>query len=222
MRFDIYRPIHKALRLNLSKLLVTLGSTDFRNDAAATEAIAALRQQIALSRSHLGHEERFIHPLLEDLSEDPLQELEADHSHHRQSLDQLDELACAIEDAEAGERLILGHSLYLQFSRFLAEDLLHMAEEETSTLALLHRHFTDAELQEIEGRIVADHPPEKLMGTLSLMIPGMNLPERVEFLRGIKASAPPEAFEAIVENAAKPSLPSSEWDLLRAQLQDAA
>jgi hypothetical protein len=222
MRFDIYRPIHKALRLSLSKLLVKLGSTDFRNEAAATEAIAALRQQIALSRSHLEHEERFIHPLLEPLTDKPLAALEADHRHHEQSLDQLDELACAIEDAEAEERLILGHSLYLQFSRFLAEDLVHMAEEETSTLALLHRHFTDAELQEIEGRIVAAHPPEKLMGTLCLMIPGMNLPERVQFLRGIKASAPPEAFKAIVENAAKPSLTSSEWNLLRAQLQDAA
>lgn len=97
-----------------------------------------------------------------------------------------------------------------------------MAEEETTTLALLHRHFTDAELQEIEGAIVAAHPPEKLMSTLTLMIPAMNMTERVGFLRGIRASAPPEAFEAVLSNAARPSLAPQEWQRLEEQLRLAA
>jgi hypothetical protein len=218
MRFDIYRPIHKALRLSLSNLLTKLGSTDFLDEAAGSEAIVALRQQVALSRSHLRYEEEYIHPLLEQRSNEPLHGLEDDHRHHEQRLTELEELAFAIESAADDEKPSLGQLLYLTFSRFVAEDLMHMAEEETTTLALLHRHFTDPELQEIEGAIVAAHPPEKLMSTLSLMIPAMNMSERVGFLRNIRASAPPEAFEAVLSNVAEPSLAPQEWQLLEKQL----
>jgi hypothetical protein len=222
MRFDIYRPIHKALRLALSNLLIKLGSTDFQDEAAATEAIGALRQQILLSRSHLHHEEEYIHPLLEARSASASGSLEADHRHHERRLSELEELASAIEWSSPEDRSKLGQMLYLQFSRFVAEDFVHMAEEETETLSLLHLHYEDRELQEIEGRIVAAQPPEKLMHTVSLMVPAMNLPERVAFLRGIKASAPPEAFEALISVAAKPSLPTQAWELVEEKLREAA
>ena len=97
-----------------------------------------------------------------------------------------------------------------------------MAEEETVTLALLWEHFSDEELCAMEGRIVGSLSPEEAAMSMQLMIPGMNRHERIRFLEFTRASAPPEAFEAIVNIFAKSALPAEDFRHLQQGLGLAA
>jgi hypothetical protein len=210
-RHDIYGPIHKGIRLALSNLVVRIGSTDFADAEATRDSIAALRRQMALSASHLAHEEEHIHTALEARAEGATLTLLADHDHHRRAFDGIEAMMQAIEAAPAEARATLGRQLYLAFSQFVAADFAHMAEEEMVILPLLHRLFSDEELIAIEGAIVAALPPEKMMVYLQLAIPAMNGPERVGFLAFVRGGAPAGAFEAILNFAVRPTLTPDDY-----------
>jgi len=211
MRHDVYGPIHKALRFALSNLLVQLGQTDFSDEAATDEALTALGRQLAISASHLRHEEDHVHGPLEARSGGATDALEAAHRHHDEAFGQLNDLMSLMKTVPASARPALGKEIYLRFSQFVAEDFAHMAHEELVTLPLLHSLFTDEELMEIEGRIVASLDPEETMAVMQLMLPAMNRTERVGFLTFARQAAPPEAFDAVINFAARPTLKREDW-----------
>ncbi|MFN3946025.1 MAG: hypothetical protein ACK4K7_13960 [Allosphingosinicella sp.] len=222
-RHDIYGPIHKGLRLALSDLLVRLGRADFADRAGSEGLLADLRRQMQLSADHLKHEEHEIHAALEARVPGAAARLEQDHDHHRDTFVEMEEAIRRVEAAEGeAERRALGRHLYLRFSRFAAEDFAHMAEEETVTLPLLHAHFTDEELIDIEARIIASCTPEDNLAYLRIMIGGMNRPERVHFLGFMRHSAPPEVFEATMNFAARPTLDPADYRHLEESLGLAA
>jgi hypothetical protein len=217
-RHDLYGPIHKGLRLALSDLLVRLGQADFAEETAAAELLGALRRQLVLSEGHLHHEEAEIHAALEARAPGSTVTLEADHDHHRRAFQSLAAAIAAVETAPAAERAAPARALYLAFGRFVAADLAHMAEEELVVLPLLHRLFSDAELIAIEARIVAAIPPEKMIEYLKLMIPAMTPAERAQFLAFVRAGAPAEVFDAILNFAARPTLAPAEYEALEVAL----
>jgi hypothetical protein len=210
-RHDLYGPIHKALRAAMGDLITQIGATDFSDPAAAADTLTALRCQVAIGAGHLHHEEEHIHAALERRAPGATGRLEADHHHHEQAFAELEQLMEAIEAATGPDRERLGRDLYLRFSHFVAADLLHMAEEETVVLPLLHSLFSDEELIEMEKRIVASIPPQEMMVIMSDMIPAMHRSERVQFLSFARKGAPPEAFDAILYQAAKPNLHQGDW-----------
>jgi hypothetical protein len=210
-RHDLYGPIHKALRAAMGDLISKIGATDFSDPAAAAVTLAALRRQVAIGASHLHHEEEQIHSALECRSPGATGRLEADHHHHEQAFAELEQLMQAIEAAAGPDRERLGRDLYLRFSQFVAADMLHMAEEETVVLPLLHSLFSDEELIEMERKIVASIPPQEMMIIMSDMIPALHRSERAQFLSFARKGAPPEAFNAILYHAAKPNLHQNDW-----------
>jgi len=221
-RHDLYGPVHKALRASLSQLMVELGQTDFTDEAEGTEAIAMVRRQLAVSASHLAHEDDHIHGALEERDPGASSVLKADHKHHRATFFDLEILLGRIEDTPPAARAPLGRILYLRFSKFVADDLAHMAEEELETLVRLHELFSDDELQAIEAAIIASVPPQERMATLGRFVPVMNRSERINFLSFARASAPPEAFDALMEGAVRPALKPDDWRHLSEGLRLAA
>ncbi|MBY8824686.1 hypothetical protein [Sphingomonas colocasiae] len=204
-RWDIYGPVHKGLRRGHCALLQRLATTDFTRDTTAL--IADLRMHLMLGETHLADEERFIHTALERHSPGAACDLERDHAHHRARFTEIEAAIDALE-AAADPRLAdeRGRTLHLLFSRFVAEDLVHMAEEEESVWPRLCALFSDVELAEIEAEIVGSLPPEIAMGFMQLMVPATNAAERAALLGGMKANAPAEAYAAVYELAARPSL----------------
>jgi hypothetical protein len=221
-RHDFYGPLHKGLRRALCGLLGKLGRTDFANPAAAAEMLAALRQQLALSAKHLHHIDVEIHSALEARAHGSTAALESVHNHHRAAFSALEAFIQSIEVAGPAERDDLGHALYLRFSQFLAEVFLHMAEEETVTLPLLHELFSDAELDAMHERIVGALAPEMAIAFMQLIIPALGNDERVEFLAVARASASPEAFDASLNFAAGPAFAPAEFARLTEGLELAA
>jgi iron-sulfur cluster repair protein YtfE (RIC family) len=206
VRHDFYGPIHKALRFALSNLLVKVGQTDFTDDAAMDETLMALGRQLSISASHLRHEEEYVHGALEARSGGATDALESAHRHHDETFGELNDLMSLMKTVPASARPAVGREIYLRFSQFVADDFAHMAHEELVTMPLLHSLFSDQELIEIEGRIIASHTPEETMAVMQILLPAMNRSERVGFLSMARQAAPPEAFDAVINFAAKPTL----------------
>jgi hypothetical protein len=213
---DFYGPIHKGLRFALCGLLTRLGAVDPADGPAVAAVLADLRLQLSISAEHLDHEAR---------APGASRALAQDHAHHRASFVALRAAMAAVEATEPRGPAL--HRLYLAFSRFVAEDLAHMAEEEEVTLPVMQALFTDEELLAIEGRIQAGIPPEALLTYARIMAPAAHPGERLAMLAGvregmIREGAPPEAFAVLLAHGVRPVLADADWDALAAGLGVAA
>jgi hypothetical protein len=224
---DIYAPVHKGLRMALSRLLIRLGAVDALERGAVATLMADLRAQMILSAAHLDHEEREIHAALEARAPGAAADLYADHDRHRASFTLIEMAIVAVEAATPDRRRAPLHRLYLAFTRFLADDLAHMAEEEEVILPVLQDLFTDGELMAIEGRIGACLTPDRMIAYAQLMIPASSPAERLALLTRaregmIRDGSQPEAFAGLLNFGAKPSLPRDQWEALVRDLDLAA
>ena len=64
-RRDLYAPIHKALRLFMTRTLSAVGSTDPADAQEVRATLVLLERLLALCEAHLHHENEFVHPALE-------------------------------------------------------------------------------------------------------------------------------------------------------------
>ncbi len=189
-RVDMYGPPHKMLRFMLGNLLVQMGATSFGDEAQAASTRATLEMALWACDSHIEHEDRHVRPALVERAPMAVGTLDTEHAEHVQQVAELRALAGALGKAtSASERQALGQTLYLHYSVFVAETLAHMAYEERVVQPLLERLFTPAELQAIEGAILASIAPQEMMTLVRYMVPALNREERAGMLGGMKANA---------------------------------
>ncbi|MFM7443754.1 MAG: hemerythrin domain-containing protein [Tabrizicola sp.] len=218
-RHDLYRAVHRGLRLGHCQVLTRLATTDFAEPAEARHAIAALRGYLDLASGHLDSEETQIHPALAARDPAALVEAESDHEDHSRAFDSLETLCRELEDATAEEAPAIGERLYLRYARFLGDDLHHMAEEETRLLGALHALFTDEELQGIEGSIVTALSWPRLCGYMGLIVGALCHRERAAMLSAMRGTMPFEVFSALMSEAVRPALSPEDWARLVSTVQ---
>jgi len=211
-RWDLYGPVHKGLRLAHAQLLIRLGSADTL--AGQRSLLADLSAHLALAASHLAHEEDVIHPALEQVRPGATAFLAAEHLRHHDRLEQLHGMIETVERCPRETRPAYWRSLYLTFAAFVAADLEHMAQEEAVTWPQLCAAFSDEELAALEMRVIGGLSPHELIAFMRIMLPAMSPDERVGLLSGMKANAPPEAYQAVIAQAAAPALTAEEYDHL--------
>lgn len=220
-RHDIYRAVHRGLRLGHCQVLTRLATTDFTAPAEAAGAIAALRGYLGLASAHLQSEESKIHPALAARDAAVLAGAEEDHDDHGLAFAELDGLCQILGQAGPAEAASVGERLYLRYARFLAEDLQHMEEEETRVLGALQALFSDEELQGIEGSIVAALSWDQLRGYMGLIIGALCQRERVGMLVAMRAGMPTEVFDALLAEAVRPALAPEDWARLLSVMSQA-
>ena len=197
-RYNIYRAIHKGLRGFMSDTLLRVGRMDVNDDGERSQAIEQLRGLLTMCAAHLVHENEFVHPAIEAAQEGGAEQTAMDHVGHVVAIRTLEQQASQFESAPPAQRAVLAAELYIDLSNFVAENLEHMAVEETHNHALLTRRFSDEELLEIEHRIVASMTPEETMAGLRWMLPHINAEGRAAMLGGMKRGAPPEVFGGVL------------------------
>jgi hypothetical protein len=202
-RWDIYGPVHKGLRLAHSQMIIRLGQADYVH--GSDQLLCDLRAHLAIAAKHLDHEEVFIHAVLASAPA-YLLVLNEQHEQHRSRLAGLNAAIERLEVATPDQRPMQGRMLYLAFSAYVAEDLEHMAHEETEIWPLLCALFTDEQLADLEMRIIATLTPEDNIAMMRMILPALSSSERAGLLGGMKAGAPPEAYAAVIEQAARPAL----------------
>lgn len=111
-------------------------------------------------------------------------------------------------------------ALYHQLSLFMAHNFEHMLIEEREHNALLWTNYTDAELQDIERRLLALMPPHEMMNGLRWMLAALTPAERSGVVCALRKNAPPAVFQAVLD-LARNHLDSAQWHkLLRALALD--
>lgn len=211
-RWDLYGPVHKGLRHSHMEMLQRLGRADFTRDVPAL--LADLGERLRLAALHLEDEERFIHSAIEARAPGGAAAVEGQHRDHHAHLSDLRAAMDRLKSAAPETAAYLGRELYLLYSRFVADDLAHMAHEEEVVWPQLCALFSDAELMDIEMQIVGSFPPEDMIAFMKIMLPALNRNELAGLLGGIKHNAPPEVHAAIIAAAARPSLPADDMAFL--------
>jgi hypothetical protein len=201
-RFDLYSAIHKALRNYMGAALLQLGRLDVTDELEVHACGATLLGLIDWLEHHLAIEERFVHGALAERQTTPLlSSLRRDHAEHERSFSLLRQDVAVLvgslgDDAEA--RRARTHHLYLSLSRFIGDNLVHMANEETELNPLLWAAFTDDDLLGIYGRILASERPEQLELSVRWLLPAVEPDERVRIVGGARAAMPAPVFEQLL------------------------
>jgi hypothetical protein len=94
-------------------------------------------------------------------------------------------------------RMICGSALTKSFVEFMIFNLSHMAKEEVLLNQALWRHYSDEELLSLNEQLVASIPPPEIALSAKWMLRGINGPEAITWLKGIKKSAPGVVFESL-------------------------
>lgn len=187
-RIDVYRNIHKAIRMMLFDLVQKSQHTEFTNASSVAALRVTVRDVFELLEGHAHKEDEFIMPLVRKASVTLEREFAEQHEDQEARLPGL-LAALELHDANAVDADAKGHAILLQITRITGELFTHMADEELRLNPAMWASLTDEELGDAEQRLVASIPPEKMGRYLRWMIPALNDAERKAFI----AILPPHA-----------------------------
>jgi Hemerythrin HHE cation binding domain len=216
-RFDMYRPIHKALRAFMSDTLVAVGRMDTDEDNTVAVTLEQVRGLLTMLRVHLESENRFVHTAMEARRPGSAGRTEHDHVEHECALADLERLVEAVSASIASERAAAALALYRRLAVVVAENIEHMEVEERDNAAVLWAEYTDEELMAIEASIIASVPPAVTTVAMRWMMAALNHVERVRMLAGIRQNAPTEVFEGVLA-LARGTLNPRDWTKLAGAL----
>lgn len=212
-RFDVYAPIHKAVRLFMTDTLLCLSRLDLDDAQSLAAGLAQLDALLDAATSHLQHENDFIHPAIEARRTGVSNRIAAEHREHLSAIAMLRTQAANLR---AEPEAAAAHRLYRQLAAFIAENFEHMDVEETRHNQALWAAYGDAELQAIEGRILASIGPQEMSLWLRWLIPALNPAERAQMIAGLPLDA-----RAPVLASARSLLDDAAWGKLCSALDDA-
>lgn len=216
-RLDLYSGIHKALRALMTDTLLAVGRMDCGDDLEFAQVTQRVVETLELLRSHLSHENRFVHPAMEAREPGASARIAQEHVGHEDHLVQLARAVEALRAQPPGARAAAALTLYRELALFVAGNFQHMHVEETAHNAVLWARYADEELGAIHNELVASIAPQEMMLTLRWMVPFMNPAERAGLLQDIRCNAPAPVFEAAIATV-RPHLTAREWDKLAAAL----
>ena len=216
-RENLYSGIHKALRALLSDTLLAVGRMDAQDDLELAQATQRVLQMLDLMRSHLEHENAFVHPVLESRAPGSSELIGDDHVGHVAEIGALAAQTHALLTSPQDARDAAAFALYQRLALFAAHNFEHMNVEETAHNAVLWAHYSDAELMQVHGALVASVPPEEMMQYLRWLVPFMNPRERATLLGGMRQQVPAPVFEVVLQMV-RPHLDAREWQKLETAL----
>lgn len=185
---DPYRASHKAIRVAMGRLVESAGRTDFGDVASLERFRAELEDVVQMLATHARIEVQYLDPLLG--AHDHAQAASIQHAHTalERKLHGVSGGIHALEEildggggpSEARER---GHAFYLELTRFTADYLHHIADEEEQALPSIRRHVDDAALEAALSRARQTVEAGEAARMTGLMIASVSHPERVALLR---------------------------------------
>jgi len=209
-RMDMYAGIHKALRAFMADTLLGLGRMDVDDDLEFAQTCDRVMQLLALCRSHLHHENQFVHAAMEAREPGASAAIEAEHARHEDAIVALAAGVSQLLACARPARPAAAHAVYRQLSLFIAHNFEHMNEEETAHNRVLWANYTDEELVRIHDALVASIPPQEMMDVMRWLVPYMAPAERAVLLSDMQQHAPAPVFAAVLAHV-QPHLTPNEW-----------
>ena len=216
-RMDMYASIHKALRAFMADTLLGLGRMDVEDDLEFAETCHRVMQLLDLCRSHLRHENHFVHAAMEARQPGSSQAINGEHVEHEAAIAALADGVNHLIAGAKPARAVATQALYRQLALFVAHNFEHMHEEETAHNQVLWNHYSDEELARIHDGLVASIPPQEMMLVARWMVPFMSPAERTAMLSEMQQHAPAPVLAAVLAQV-QPHLTQPEWTKLMRSL----
>ncbi|HYM59741.1 MAG TPA: hemerythrin domain-containing protein [Thermoanaerobaculia bacterium] len=184
-RPNLYKPVHKGIRSMLLDLTLKSGRVDWNDRAAVSAFGASARAVFEILESHAAVENAFIAPLLERFAPRVAAIIGSGHDEQEQILPAL---LAEIEsfDSNAADAIGAGHAIVVRLSRFAGESLAHMADEEELAMTAMQSALDDEALFDLDRRIAASIPPEKLQQFGPVMMAALNHADRLQMLNNLQ------------------------------------
>jgi len=198
-RLDLYRPIHKALRLLMCESVQALGRLDCEDPLELHAQLDQLGDLLALCRSHLEHENAFLHPALERAGAGASPRTAEDHVQHLGEIAALERRLQRVRDSSGQIRQREADALYDDLVDFVGENFAHMRIEERDNNARLWSHYQDAELVALHDALVASIEPARRLAASRLILRAIHPGERISMLLGMRAQMPADAFNGLAQ-----------------------
>lgn len=218
IEFDLYRDVHKGLRSELLALPVQIGLTDPEDLDAVIAITAGLHDFLELLDDHAEHEEAHLGELIARSDRSLAARVEDEHRHVERTMDTLRRISDTLTSADPVRGRVELHRLYLASASFTSEYLAHLSTEDVEIMPLLAATTPVDELLAVNDAIVGSVPPDQMDRYLRLMVPAQNPLDRVEMYAGMRAGAPPEAFDHMLDVAVQ-ALDAGNADRLRADVE---
>lgn len=180
MKVELFGPPHKVVRWASARAITMLGSCpgDF---AAIDRALAAVRELFAFEDAHRRVEDTVIVPAIEARRPGASVRISEAHADHALAARALRTQLAAVERDGAPARAL--HELYLALTHFVADNFLHMYEEETLVAPLLEEAYSEAELRGFHAKVVAVLTPAEVAELAAATLPALSAAEREHMRR---------------------------------------
>ncbi|MCU0259464.1 MAG: hemerythrin domain-containing protein [Ilumatobacteraceae bacterium] len=215
--FDLYRDIHKAIRVEMFEVVANAGRIDPGDRAACDDLADQVDALVTFLHQHAEHEDGTLQAPLEQVAPHLAGQVATEHTAIEARLDHVVALAQLLRRAPERDRRAVAHELYLDLAAFTGDYLAHQDLEERVIGQALDAALGTEGLLALNGAILASIPPHELSASLALMFPAMNVDDRVDLLGGMRATAPAEVFDANW-SLARSVLTAREVDELSARL----
>ena len=225
---DLFTPIHKALRSMIYSLSGRLQTNDFSDTATTKTLITDLENDFAVARSagcalcilahHAVDEEAVIFPTATQVGNTLVTELISDHhdlTRRELEIAKAGNELMSLDSADA--RIRAGIQLNIAANQLFGAYITHMNREEAELVPLMAEHFSDPELAAMQGKIIAQMPPDRVFAILGWMLPALNVTELTHFLSSLKGSVPPQVMKAVSDLGAARVEPAR-WDIAKLQV----
>ncbi len=210
-RSDIYGRVHKGLRKAMFDLAYEAGKTDYTDPGEWARLKARTADVIHFLERHGYVEDTYQLPMIE-AKVPGITQVDADeHEEVHRELEEIQGEMARIDMIDSPEeRRAAGEDFYLMINRFISGYLQHMNREEVEQAPHFVEHCTPEDIQRMTAAIVAGNSPQETMLMLRYTIPAVDPVERASFLRHIRQTAPPPAFQAVM-NLVEQVLSGNEW-----------
>ncbi len=151
-----------------------------------------------------------MHPAIEARQPSGSKRIAHEHDEHLQSIAELRDEVAMLRAARPLHGAALALRLYRHLALFVAANFQHMHIEETAHNAALWAHYSDAELMQLHGRLLASIDPREHLLVARWMVPALTPAERAAIVRGMQTDAPPEAFLGLLAHI-RPHLDDKAW-----------
>ena len=153
---EVLAPIHKALRWASHRAVHAVATCEV---TSVDTALAVTRELLEMQECHQRIEDATLIPAIEARKPGAAARLADAHDDHAQSIARLRAHVAAVENDPTRAAI---HALYLELTRFVGDNFLHMYEEETLAIPLLHEIYTHEEIEVLVTRAKAMLTPAEL------------------------------------------------------------
>lgn len=195
-RYQFYRE-HKYVSFVLNDLERLIAKTDFCDPSQVEIIEQKFNAVVELMKCHAEYEDSKLHPLLQEKGSIIFQEAQEDHKHQDSLFQTLQYLLDQIKATPDKELQIgLGYQFYLNYRKFVGENLQHLHEEETQILPELQKLYHDTQLRTVETETYQQMTIEELVGMMKELFPHFNPSDRQAFLSDIQDAVPEKFHQA--------------------------